>query len=80
MPRRSSLGIWDMWDPDYDEGLRRTAAALARQPEPPGRPDPVEMSAEPVPLDVAEEIATLTARVKAGDRSALSRLRRLLGR
>ena len=74
------MGRWkvvDIWDPEQDPAQRRVRDALeARPPEAPPAPDPVVVA----PLDVAEEIEVLTARIRSGDRSVIARLRHLLGR
>jgi hypothetical protein len=74
------MGRWrwlDEWDDD-DPALARMREALTPREAitAPDAPEPVVAA----PLDTAEEIAALTARIRAGDRSVVDRLRRLLGR
>lgn len=90
-PKRSawSVGMWDDWDVEKSEALRRTRDALALQPvqEPRRAEERPEVApaaiSEPVLAPVAfsrrEKVAQLVARVQAGDLSAVAALRELLG-
>ena len=86
-PRRSawSSGMWDDWDPEKDPGLRRMAESMRlRPPETaPERPEPIEVAPAPEPtaqtFSRSEKVALLVQRVRAGDLSAISSLRELLG-
>lgn len=89
--RRWVVDIWEKWDEEHDEGIRRMAEAEAAmrerptiEPVRPRPPEPMPVTQrlpEPPPMPQPtrrERIAALAARVRAGDLSAVAALRELL--
>jgi len=82
MTKWRNLDPWEAWDEEHDEGLRRMQDALApRAPETAQeRPFGIDVVQDAAPADPLAEVASLTARLRAGDVSVRDRLAALLGR